>query len=202
VSGLTYILQHGSYLLLMAGLVAAGLGFPVTEDVYILAGGVLAQRGIVILWLVLPLLFAGVIIGDIMIFVIARRLGPAAYKRRIFAWLMPPERREKMDAIIERRGGLIVFGARFVAGLRMPVFAMAAVHGMPLARFLVWDIAAMILSIPLMFGLGWFFAGQIEAIAEGVATARHYILLGVVGVAALAIVGVLLARVVRKRSGW
>ena len=200
---LSYLLEHGSFLsypLVLGGLVAAGLGVPITEDVYLLAAGALAEREVVSLPVIFALCVAGVIVGDILIFVIARRLGRAAYERPLFARLMPPGRRERVEALIDRRGGLIVFGARFVAGVRMPVFAIAAVHGMGFARFLVWDIAALVFSAPLIFGIGYVFSNEIGAVASGLASVRSWILLGVLCVVAALVFGYGLVRFLRGRA--
>lgn len=194
---LQYMIEHGSYLLIFGGLIAAGLGVPITEDVYLIASGVLAQRGIVWLPGIFAVCVVGVLIGDVLIFTIARRLGEAAYRGRFFARLMPPERRARVEALIERRGGLIVFGARFVAGIRMPVFAIAGVHRMGLARFLAWDAAALCLSAPIVFGLGYVFSGEVAAIVEGLASVRHYVLAAVIGAAGVAIFGYAAVRCAR-----
>ena len=197
---LGYLIDNPSYLLILGGLVAAGLGVPITEDVYILASGVLAQRGLVSGAGIFGVCVGGVIVGDILIFTIARRLGRAAYDRPLFARLMPPRRRERIEALMERRGGLIIFGARFVAGVRMPVFAMAAVHGMSLPRFLAWDVAALVFSAPLVFGLGYLFSNEVAAVAEGLGSARHWILLGVLCAVAAATFGYALVRYFRARK--
>ncbi|MHC5054292.1 MAG: DedA family protein [Planctomycetota bacterium] len=196
---LGYLIDNPSYLLILGGLVAAGLGVPITEDVYLLASGVLAERDVVSLPAIFAICVFGVIVGDILIFTIARRLGRAAYDRPLFARLMPPERRERIEALIDRRGGIIVFGARFVAGVRMPVFAIAAVHGMGLARFLAWDLAALVFSAPLVFGLGYFFSGEVVAVAAGLGSARNWILIGALSVVAAVMFGYAIARFLRGR---
>jgi membrane protein DedA with SNARE-associated domain len=196
---LEYLIGNPSYLLVLGGLVAAGLGVPITEDVYILASGVLAQRGLVSTPGIFAVCVVGVIVGDVLIFTIARRLGRAAYDRPLFARLMPPARRERIEALMERRGGLIIFGARFVAGVRMPVFATAAVHGMSLPRFLAWDVAALVFSAPLVFGMGYLFANEVSAVAAGVGRARNWILLGVLCAVAALIFGYALVRYFRAR---
>ena len=200
-AALQFLLESGSYGIIFAGLIAAGLGVPITEDVYLIASGVLAERGVVWLPGIFAVCWVGVIIGDVLIFTIARKLGTAAYRGKVFARLMPPERRERVERLMERRGGLIIFGARFVAGVRMPTFAIAGVHGMSLARFLAWDIAALCLSAPIVFGLGYFFSDQVSAVVEGLASARHYVLLIVLGALAIAIFVYALVRYFRGARG-
>lgn len=200
-AALQFLLESGSYGIILAGLIAAGLGVPITEDVYLIASGVLAERGVVWLPGIFAVCWVGVVIGDVLIFTIARRLGAAAYRGKLFARMMPPERRRRVERLMERRGGLIIFGARFVAGVRMPIFAIAGVHGMSLARFLAWDIAALCLSAPIVFALGYFFSDQVSAVFEGLASARHYVLLIVLGVLALAIFAYALVRYFRGARG-
>ncbi len=197
---LPYLIDNPSYLLILGGLIAAGLGVPITEDIYLLASGVLAHRGVVSLPAIFVVCVVGVIVGDILIFTIARRLGKAAYSRALFARLMPPARRERIEALIDRRGGLIIFGARFVAGARMPIFAIAAVHGMSFARFLAWDIAALVFSAPLVIGVGYLFSNEIAAVAAGLGSARNWILLGVICVVVAVVFGFALARYLRGRA--
>ena len=196
---LGYLIENPSYILILGGLVAAWLGVPITEDVYLLASGVLAERDVVSLSAIFAICVFGVIVGDVLIFVIARRLGRAAYDRPLFARLMPPERRDRVEKLIDRRGGMIVFGARFVAGVRMPVFAVAAVHGMGLARFLAWDLAALVFSAPLVFGMGYLFSHEVAAVAAGLGRARNWILIGVLSTVAAAMFGYALVRFLRGR---
>lgn len=175
---LEYLIRFGSYELIFAGLVAAGLGVPITEDVYLLASGVLAQRGLVSLPAIFTVCCVGVLIGDLTIFTIARRLGNAALDRGWFRRFLTPERRARIERLVDRRGGLIIFGARQVPGLRAPTFAVAAIHGMRLWVFVFWDVLALCISAPLFFGLGYLFSDQIEKVRRGVESAR-YVLTGV-----------------------
>jgi membrane protein DedA with SNARE-associated domain len=187
----------GSIVFVFAWLVIGGLGVPLPEDAALLAAGVLIQRDAVHPAVALVGVFAAVLGGDAMLFFLARRLGPAAYERRLFRRILPPERRARIDDAYHRYGGRLVFFARHVAGLRAAVFAMAGIHGMRPSRFLFWDAAAACLSIPLVVGLGYFGALHIDRVRAGIATASHYLLLAV----ALAVLGYLTWRHIRKLRG-
>jgi membrane protein DedA with SNARE-associated domain len=188
---------QGSIVLVFAWLVIGGLGVPLPEDAALLAAGVLVQRGAVHPALALPVVFVAVLGGDAMLFFLARRLGPAAYGRRLFQRILPPERRSRIEDAYRRHGGRLVFFARHVAGLRAAVFAMAGIHGMRASRFLLWDAAAACVSVPLVVGLGYFGALHVDRVRAGIATADHYILLA----AALGVLGYLSWKHVRKLRG-
>jgi membrane protein DedA with SNARE-associated domain len=188
---------QGSIVFVFAWLAVGGVGVPLPEDAALLAAGVLVERGAVHPALALPVVFVGVLGGDAMLFFLARRLGPAAYERKLFRRILPPERRRRIEGTYRRYGGRLVFCARHVVGLRTAVFAMAGIHGMRSSRFLLWDAAAACISIPLVVGLGYFGALHADRVRAGIATARHYIVLA----AALGALGYLAWRYGRKLRG-
>lgn len=87
-----------------------------------------------------------------------------------------------------------MFVARHVGGLRAAVFAMAGIHGMRPARFLLWDVAAACVSVPLVVGLGYLGANHVDLMRSGLASVQHYALLALAAVA----LGYLTWRNVRK----
>ncbi|HTL38994.1 MAG TPA: DedA family protein, partial [Kofleriaceae bacterium] len=181
------LLLHGSILLVFAWLAIGSLGAPLPEDAALLAAGVLVQRGAVHPLVAIVVVLVGVLGGDAVLFFLGRRLGPAAYQRKIIKKALPPHRREKIERAYEKYGGRLVFIARHVAGLRAAVFAMAGIHGMRPRRFLAWDLAAACISIPFVMGLGYFGAAHVDRMRAGIAEARHYLLL-VVAIAVLAFI--------------
>lgn len=171
------LVSQGSLVLIFAILVAAGLGVPIPEDIPLIAAGVLAQQGAAPFWVALLVCAAGVMIGDTSIFLMARRLGPRALDRPLFRKLLPPARRARIERLFARWGGGVIFGARHVAGLRAPTFAFAAMHGMPLRRFLLWDFLGLCVSAPWMLGIGYWFAGNTEKIEAWTGGMRNFFLL-------------------------
>jgi len=190
------LLLHGSILLVFAWLAIGSLGAPLPEDAALLAAGVLIQRGAVHPLVAIAVVLVGVLGGDSLLFFLGRRLGPAAYERKLIQKALPPHRRAKIERAYEKYGGRLVFIARHVAGLRAAVFAMAGIHGMRPRRFLAWDAAAACISVPFVMGLGYFGAAHVDRMRAGIAEARHYVLL----VAAIAILGFITWRHLRLRS--
>ena len=77
-----FFVANGSYGLMIAALVAAGLGLPFPEDIVMISGAILAQRGITTLPLTVLALAVGVFLGDTALFFMARRIGTAIYSWR------------------------------------------------------------------------------------------------------------------------
>lgn len=159
---LEILLSHGSISLVVLALILAGLGLPVPEDIMLLAAGVLVHRGEVTYAGALGACAFGVMVGDTTIFLVARRLGPDALQRRPFRWLITPSRQVRIEGMFSRYGNVIVFMARHMAGLRAPTFAMAGMHGMRLTQFWLWDGLGLCVSAPIVIGIGFWLADNID----------------------------------------
>ena len=200
-----FFVEHGSYALMTGALVAAGLGLPLPEDIVMISGAILAQRHITDLRLTVVALVLGVFLGDSALFLVARRVGPAIYRWRWIARVLPQARREWIEAKIARYGGLVVFAARHVAGLRGPTFAIAAIHGISYPRFIAWDLLALTISLPVWMAMGWFFSDSLDQLASHTATAEEAFSLGAIAlvllvVAAHAVTGLLRRRAAKKAA--
>ena len=173
-------LLGGSLVLVLAWLLAGSIGLPLPEDIALLATGVLIHRDVVNPVLAMLVVFAGVLTGDAILFFTARRLGHAAYDRKLFQKILPPERRARLEAAFEHHGGKLVFAGRHLAGLRAAVFAMAGINGMPARRFLFWDGLAACITVPLTVAIGYAGSAHVERVRHGVARTEHYVLAVVV----------------------
>ncbi|MDH4225917.1 MAG: DedA family protein, partial [Deltaproteobacteria bacterium] len=181
-----YLIEHGSYLIILLYLLGAGLGLPLPEDIALITIGVLLERGIMTIGPATVLVVVGVLGGDISIFLMARRWGPLAYQHRVISRILPPERREYLENLFERYGGRVIFVARQLAGIRAPVFAMAGIHRMRVRSFIIWDSLALLVSGPLWVGLGFFFSNRLDEALRDVHLAKKY---GLMGLSALLVLG-------------
>lgn len=197
-AGIQFFLEQGSYGLMFAWIIAAGLGLPLPEDVAMISGAILAQRGVTNLWVTVAVLAVSVLLGDTILYFIARRIGPAIYERKFIQRVMPPERRAHVEGLIAKYGSLVVFGARHVAGLRGAIFAMCAIHGISYPRFILADAAALAISLPVFMAIGWLFSDSIDRVAENAASFEQYVMLAIGGVVLL-VGAVHLARTGLKR---
>lgn len=195
-----FFVAQGSYGLMFAALIAAGMGVPLPEDIVFISGAILAQRGITSLPLTVLVLSVGTLLGDTVLFFLARRIGPSIYERAFVKRVMPADRRAWVEDKIRRHGGWVVFFARHVAGFRGPTFAVCAIHGISYPVFLACDAIALAVSMPVFMALGWWFSDNIEAALSGAASAERLVMLGIAGLFILAALVHAARSVLRARS--
>jgi membrane protein DedA with SNARE-associated domain len=159
----TYI-EHFTYLGLLMVLILCGLGLPVPEDAVLLTGGFLAHRGVTQYPITLVVSFIGVITGDCSLFFLGRHFGTGIL--RYFGLSHPNSQKSiaRMRRFMDRYGHRAVFYARFLAGLRAVVYLSAGSLGVPISRFLVYDLLGAVISVPLVVSLGYLFGTEIEKI--------------------------------------
>jgi len=156
------LLAHFGHLAVFALLVAGGLGAPVPEELVQLTAGYLARRGLLRFAPALGAAWLGIVVGDTLFFLLARRHGPRLLASRPVSRLLTPRRREFLERHFARHAVLTIVVARHTSAFRLPAFALAALHGVRPAVFLLADAASALVSVPLVVSLGWFFAARIE----------------------------------------
>lgn len=186
------------YAAVFALLLAAGFGFPLPEDVPLIAGGVLA-------WLASPLEevtlagmlsdsgfqamvavgMAGILVGDSVIYFAGRGIGRRVAEVWPFRKLVTPEKLERVERLLRQRGKIVVVVARFLPGLRAPTYFTVGHSRVPFWEFLLFDGLAAALSAPLWVCLGFWFGDDIERAARAGSKFGSYILGGVVVVVVL-----------------
>jgi len=188
-------------------LLAAGFGFPLPEDVPLIAGGVLA-------WLASPLEaptlagmladsglqgmvaigLAGILVGDSVIYWAGRRFGRRVAEVWPFRRIITPEKLERVERLLQQRGKIVVIVARFLPGLRAPTYFTVGHSRLPFWEFVLFDGLAAVVSAPLWVCLGFWLGDDIERAAREGSRFGHYILAGV-----LLVIAVLLGRAWMRR---
>jgi membrane protein DedA with SNARE-associated domain len=174
------ILSYGSIPMMLGGILAAGVGVPLPEDGLLLATGVLTHRNAETWWFVLAAAYVAVLCADSLIFGAGYLFGDPILKRRPFRWLITPERRSRVTTIFEKKGAFAVFVGRFATGMRGAIFITAGTERMPYRTFLFWDAMAALITIPVVFGLGYAFHSQLDVVKEILSTAQTGIGIGAV----------------------
>src|SRR5512137_442697 len=190
-------LAHFTYAAVFGLLVAGGVGIPVPEELIQLTAGYLARRGVLALVPGIVVAWAGLVIGDFLLFRLGRSHGPRLLGSRHVARVLTPRRRAFIERHFARHPVLTIVLARHASGLRLPVFAMAGASGVRSATFLLADGLSALASVPLVVGAGWYFAGHIEELKQEL----RWIEVGLgLAVAAGAAIWVLLARRRERRA--
>ena len=166
-------------------LFGAGLGIPVPEELPILAGGALASEKVIRWWVALPVCLVGVLSGDIVLYWVGRHWGERILEWRMVRHVLSRDREEKLKTAYRRHGVKIVFAARHVVGFRAAAFMTAGIAHVPFLKFLAVDICAALVSVPLGFGIAFFFTDQLAAVLAGVHRVERWLLLLVMVAVAL-----------------
>ena len=155
---------HTIYAVLFALLLAGPFGLPVPEDIPLILGGVIANQGVVHLDTVFLVCYSGIIIGDLIIYLIGRRYGPRLFAKPRLQQRFTPERVARLKRRLEKRGFMAIFIARHLPYLRTVTFLACGAVKMPLRKFFVADAAAALVSAPLMLALGFVFSEHYSAL--------------------------------------
>jgi membrane protein DedA with SNARE-associated domain len=155
-------IEHFTYVGLFVVLLLCGLGFPMPEDVALLAGGYLVHRGIIRYPITLGISLVGVVAGDNSLYFIGRHAGS---RLLTYFGLSKPgsgNHIERMQAFMHRHGHLAIFYARFLAGLRAVIYLSAGSLGVSPGRFLFYDLLGAVISVPIVVTAGYLFGSEIE----------------------------------------
>jgi membrane protein DedA with SNARE-associated domain len=157
---------HGflAYAAVFGVLVACGLGVPLPEDISLILGGFLAHKGAASLPMMMFIGFAGILVGDSLIFMAGRRLGSQVGRSPtgFFARVVTPEKRARVEGMFALHGQKIVMIARFLPGVRAVTYFTAGSAGMSYWRFIFWDGLAALLSAPFFVWLGFHFGDKLD----------------------------------------
>lgn len=185
---------HFGYAAVFLLLLGAGVGLPFPEEVTQLTAGFLARRGTLAVAPALLVTWAGILAGDYLLFRLGRRHGVRVLASRRLQKLFTPERRRWVERHFANHDFLTIAVARHASGLRLPVFASAGAMGVRTSTFLLADGLSALVSVPIVFSLGYLFASQLEAVRHRLREAE------LLGLALLLAFG-LAWSVVRRRRG-
>ncbi len=153
-----------SYLGIILFLILTGCGLPIPEEVGILTAGGLAADGRMYWPIALAACIVGCLLGDSMMYYIGRRFGRTLLQRhRLWNRLITPEREEQIETQIKEHGLKVFFLARFLVGVRGPVYLTAGILKVPYKRFLAIDALAASIVNAIFFTLAYFYGKSVLA---------------------------------------
>jgi len=173
-----------AYSAIIGLLLICGLGVPLPEDITLIAAGVLAALGSISLPGAMLAGFFGVMIGDAFLYTIGRLYGRKAFNLPLIRTIMTPKRIAKAERKIIRNSHFICFTARFLPGLRSPIFLMSGIMGVRPIVFYGLDGFAALISVPLWVYVGFFVGENLDMamkIAEKVQLSLGAVILVLIG---------------------
>ncbi|MDZ4785211.1 MAG: DedA family protein [bacterium] len=165
------------YLVLFSLLLLGAVGFPMPEDIPLIVGGVLSQSGTIDPWTTFAVCYTGVLLGDIIIFAIGRKLGPSLFEKPWFKNRMGPHRVKHLRLKLEKRSLWMIFIARHLFYLRTATFLVCGAVKMRWSRFILADAMAALISVPLMIWLGYTFSEQYNSLVKWMDEAKLWLIL-------------------------
>ena len=160
------LVENLPYLGVAAILLASGFGLPIPEDLPLLLGGYCCGIGLADIRLMLPIAFLSVMGGDSAIYFVGRRYGHHIQQLRRLRRYLTPARLTKAEMAFHSHGGKTLFLARFMPGLRAPVYFSAGAFKIPYWKLLVFDGTAALGSVPLWVLVAYYFADDIDTVRQ------------------------------------
>ena len=157
------IFTEYGYIAVFTMLLVCGFGVPVPEDVTLVTGGVIAGLGYADVNIMFAVGMAGVMIGDGLVFTIGRFQGMRVMQLKPVQRVLTPERFHAAQEAFHKYGRWVMFVARFLPGLRTPVFFTAGMsRRVSYPTWFLMDGVAALISVPIWVYLGYFGARNFE----------------------------------------
>lgn len=159
--------QHLLQFLHDYGYLAVFIGCLLEGETLLILAGFAAHQGYLSLPLVIVLAtFAGAL-GDVLFFL----CGHFAGKRLLARFPALSARAGPLLARLQRHDHLIIVGIRFMYGLRIAGPVIIGASGVPLARFVFFNLLGAALWAPLIAGTGYLFGKAVHRVFSGLG---HY----------------------------
>ena len=169
----------------------AGIGLIAPGELAVILGGVAAGQGEIELAPLIALVWVCAAAGDVLSFVLGRRLGRGFILAHGQHVKLTPARLEQVERYFARHGGKTIVFGRFIGAVRALAPFVAGASGMPARRFLPATIGAAGAWAVACSLLGYVFWNSLD---EAVAIARN----GSLAIGALVVLSVAAAYAVRR----
>lgn len=169
-----------AYALLLALLVGSGFGLPVNEDILLLGAAALTLKSVMEPVPLIAVAWLGLVTADSLVLHWGHRFGGQLLRHRFLARLMPEARLRAMQAVMRRYGPGFMFVARFMPGLRTPLFFAAGSLKMPYRHLFIFDGAAALVELPLLVYGVRYLGGRWQEILALVQRFQGFLLPGLV----------------------
>ena len=179
----------GSYTYAVVGLMAlletgAGIGLIAPGELAVVIGGVTAGQGHTNLLLLIAVVWACALAGDLMSYVFGQRLGRSFLLRHGHLVKLTPARLAQVEAFMARHGGKTIIVGRFIGVVRALAPFVAGSSRMPARRFIPATVVASGIWSAAFSVLGYVFwesFGHAATIAKEVSLALVILVVVILG---------------------
>ena len=188
---LSFLMSHSGpvpYLLVLGILLACGIGLPIPEDITLFAAGLMSYYEAANVWAMIGISLFGVLSGDSFIYFLGAKYGPRLTERWFFRRILSPERLALVQEKLHTHGNKLIFAARFMPGLRSPVYFSSGMLHLPYRVFLFYDGMAALISVPTIIYSVFYFGDHLDRVIKIIQRIQYGIVFVIGGTALIFLV--------------
>ncbi|OAI40566.1 hypothetical protein AYO38_05690 [bacterium SCGC AG-212-C10] len=136
------------------------IGFFLPGDSLLITAGLVAQRGHLNIWILIPLLIVAAIAGDATGFQIGKQMGPKLF-RRDDSRFFKKHHLLRAQEFYEKHGGKTIVLARFLALVRTFAPTVAGAAKMPYPKFALYNVFGGVLWVVSMLLTGYWVGSKV-----------------------------------------
>jgi membrane protein DedA with SNARE-associated domain len=152
-----------TYIWFFVVIALTGCGLPLPEEGFVILAGVMAHTGGLNPWLGFAVCLAGALVGDMAMYAIGYVMGKGVRKHRWTSKLINAQTEARTEVMIRKHGLKVFLLARFLVGIRAPMYVSAGVLRVPFARFLAIDAICATIVVGVVYGLSYVYGEHFEA---------------------------------------
>lgn len=156
----------------------------IPEEVVLLGLGYVARAGKIDIFFIIPVVLVGLLASDCILYFFSRsknRFIMFFYDKFFSKKLavFSPSLRKNEPHWYERHIEKIIFYSRFLIQLRFVGPFMAGSLRVSFRKFLTYEVAALVIYVPLLLWIGWYFRSRVEEIITGIGHVKNIIAIGI-----------------------
>ncbi len=117
-------------------------------------------------YIMLPVCIAGVVISDGLLYCIGRFGGRRLLQNKLVRRLLTPDKLRRSEENFHKYGILVLLFARFLPGIRSPIFITAGIMRLSFKRFILADGLYAIPGVSALFFLSFWFGDSFRRLVE------------------------------------
>lgn len=175
-----FLIHHG-YVVLLGWVFVEQAGIPVPASPLLLAAGALAGAGDLNIFAALFWAGLGAVAADSIWFQLGRHRGIKILQLLCRISLEPDSCVRRTEGLFSKQGARSLLVAKFVPGLGLVTPPLAGIFRMRFRRFLIFDSLGSMLWAGTFLSIGYIFSGEIERVAQRLASLGGWLLVLVFG---------------------
>lgn len=132
----------------------------VSEELTCIGAGLLAARGLIGFWTAAGACLAGIVIGNMTLFLAGRYMGKSALRKAPFKWFISDQELLKGIEWVKFRGPAIIVLSRILPGSRLPVYFSAGIIDVGFWLFTSYFFLSAVFWTPILVGLSMFLGNE------------------------------------------